>query len=72
MAQAKSPALSPAIVFIRRSPRDVIGAIMKIVRLRLRTEIFGKDFPASAAITVAGFAQPEMMIEIQAVAVIAA
>jgi 2-iminobutanoate/2-iminopropanoate deaminase len=37
----------------------------------LRTEIFGKDFPASAAITVAGFAQPEMMIEIQGVAVIA-
>ncbi len=38
----------------------------------LRTEIFGKDFPASAAITVAGFAQPEMMIEIQGVAVVAA
>jgi enamine deaminase RidA (YjgF/YER057c/UK114 family) len=38
----------------------------------LRVEIFGKDFPASAAITVAGFAQPEMMIEIQCVAVIAA
>jgi enamine deaminase RidA (YjgF/YER057c/UK114 family) len=36
----------------------------------LRKEIFAKDFPASAAITVAGFAQPEMMIEIQAVAVI--
>src|ERR1700691_5291869 len=36
----------------------------------LRTEIFDKDFPASAAITVAGFAQPEMMIEIQCVAVI--
>lgn len=35
----------------------------------LRTEIFGKDFPASAAITVAGFAQPEMLIEIQGVAV---
>ena len=35
----------------------------------LRTEIFGKDFPASAAITVAGFADPSMMIEIQAVAV---
>ena len=30
----------------------------------LRVEIFSKDFPASAAITVAGFAQPEMMIEI--------
>src|SRR5579863_7658973 len=37
----------------------------------LRTEIFGKDFPASAAITVAGFALPDMMIEIQAVAVVA-
>lgn len=36
----------------------------------LRTEIFGKDFPASAAITVAGFAQPAMMIEIQGVAAI--
>jgi 2-iminobutanoate/2-iminopropanoate deaminase len=36
----------------------------------LRNEIFGKDFPASAAITVAGFALPEMMIEIQCVAVI--
>jgi len=37
----------------------------------LRTEILGKDFPCSAAITVAGFAQPDMMIEIQGVAVIA-
>ena len=36
----------------------------------LRTEIFGEDFPASAAITVSGFAQPEMMIEIQCVAVV--
>jgi len=36
----------------------------------LRAEIFAKDFPASAAITVAGFAQPEMMIEIQGVAVV--
>jgi enamine deaminase RidA (YjgF/YER057c/UK114 family) len=36
----------------------------------LRVQIFGKDFPASAAITVAGFALPEMMIEIQCVAVI--
>jgi 2-iminobutanoate/2-iminopropanoate deaminase len=37
----------------------------------LRVEILGKDFPASAAITVAGFAQREMMIEIQCVAVVA-
>ena len=35
----------------------------------LRTEIFGENFPASAAITVAGFADPAMMIEIQGVAV---
>lgn len=28
------------------------------------------NFPASAMITVAGFAQPEMMVEIQAVAVV--
>jgi enamine deaminase RidA (YjgF/YER057c/UK114 family) len=37
----------------------------------LRTEIFGKDFPASAAITVSGFADPAMLIEIQGVAVTA-
>ena len=35
----------------------------------LRGHLFGKDFPASAAITVQGFAQPEMMIEVQGVAV---
>jgi 2-iminobutanoate/2-iminopropanoate deaminase len=35
----------------------------------IRREILGKDFAASAAITVAGFAVPEMMIEIQGVAV---
>ena len=37
----------------------------------LRTELFRKDFPASAAITVQGFAQPEMMIEVQGIAVTA-
>jgi len=35
----------------------------------LRTEIFGKDFPASAAITVSGFADPAIMLEIQGIAV---
>ena len=35
----------------------------------LRTELFGSDFPASAAITVQGFAQAEMMIEVQRIAV---
>ena len=37
----------------------------------LRTEIFGKDFPASAAISCSGFAQPSIMIEIQGIAVVA-
>lgn len=37
----------------------------------IRTEIFGGDFPASAAITVSGFADPSIMIEIQGVAVTA-
>jgi 2-iminobutanoate/2-iminopropanoate deaminase len=35
----------------------------------IRVEIFGKDFPASAAITVTGFADPTMLIEIQGIAV---
>jgi enamine deaminase RidA (YjgF/YER057c/UK114 family) len=35
----------------------------------LRREIFGDNFAASAAITVTGFAMPEMLIEIQGVAV---
>jgi enamine deaminase RidA (YjgF/YER057c/UK114 family) len=36
----------------------------------IRTEVFGKDFPASAAITVTGFADPSIMIEIQGIAVV--
>lgn len=36
----------------------------------IRTEIFGQDFPVSAAITVTGFADPAMLIEIQGVAVV--
>ena len=35
----------------------------------LRGELFEKDFPASAAITAQGFAQPEVMIEVQGIAV---
>ncbi len=35
----------------------------------IRGEIFGRDFAASAAITVTGFADPAMMIEIQGIAV---
>ena len=37
----------------------------------LRTEIFGDNFPASALITVAGLARPEMLVEVQGVAVVA-
>jgi len=36
----------------------------------IRKEIFGRNFPASALITVTGFAQPEILIEIQSIAVI--
>jgi enamine deaminase RidA (YjgF/YER057c/UK114 family) len=36
----------------------------------IRQEIFGKDFPASAALTVTGFAQPNILIEIQGTAVV--
>jgi enamine deaminase RidA (YjgF/YER057c/UK114 family) len=35
----------------------------------IRREIFANDFAASAAVTVAGFADPNMMIEIQGIAV---
>lgn len=36
----------------------------------IRGEFFPNDFPASALLTVAGFAVPEIMVEIQSVAVI--
>jgi 2-iminobutanoate/2-iminopropanoate deaminase len=36
----------------------------------IRTEIFGQHFPASAAITVTGFADPSMLIEVQGIAVV--
>ena len=36
----------------------------------IRKEYFPDGFPASAMITCAGFAQPEMMVEIQGIAVI--
>jgi 2-iminobutanoate/2-iminopropanoate deaminase len=35
----------------------------------LRKEIFGDNFPASALITVAGLARPEMLVEVQGVAI---
>ena len=36
----------------------------------LRREILGDDFPASALITCAGLAQPALMVEVQAIAVV--
>jgi 2-iminobutanoate/2-iminopropanoate deaminase len=38
--------------------------------VELRKGIFGDDFPASTLITVAGLARPEMLVEIQGIAVI--
>ena len=37
---------------------------------QLRKEIFGDNFPASVLITVAGLARPELLVEVQGVAVI--
>jgi 2-iminobutanoate/2-iminopropanoate deaminase len=37
---------------------------------QLRKEIFGDNFPASALITVAGLARPELLVEVQGIAVI--
>jgi len=36
----------------------------------IRSEYFPDGFPASALITCAGFAQPDMMVEIQGIAVV--
>ena len=35
----------------------------------LRKDIFGDNFPASALITIAGLARPELLVEVQGVAV---
>jgi enamine deaminase RidA (YjgF/YER057c/UK114 family) len=37
---------------------------------QLRKEIFGDNFPASALITVSGLARPELLVEVQGIAVI--
>ena len=37
---------------------------------QLRKAIFGDNFPASALITIAGLARPELLVEVQGVAVI--
>ena len=37
---------------------------------QLRKEIFGDDLPASALITVAGLARPELLVEVQGIAVV--
>ena len=38
--------------------------------VELRKQYFPNGYPGSALITVAGFAKPEMMVEIQAIAVV--
>ena len=57
--------------------RDIVTMTVFILDVRhgsrfveLRKEYFPENFPGSALITVAGFAKPEMMVEIQAVAVV--
>lgn len=57
--------------------RDIVTMTVFVTDVRfttpmtqIRTEIFGDDFPASAAITVTGFADPAMLVEIQCIAVV--
>ena len=38
--------------------------------LQIRQEIFGDNFPASALITIRGLARPEMLVEVQGMAVV--
>ena len=38
--------------------------------VELRREFFPSDYPASALITVSGFPHPDMLVEVQAVAVV--
>jgi 2-iminobutanoate/2-iminopropanoate deaminase len=38
--------------------------------VELRKEIFGGDFPASALITIRALARPEMLVEVQGIAVV--
>ncbi|MBV9555040.1 MAG: RidA family protein [Alphaproteobacteria bacterium] len=38
--------------------------------VELRKEIFGADFPASALITIRALARPEMLVEVQGIAVV--
>jgi 2-iminobutanoate/2-iminopropanoate deaminase len=37
---------------------------------KIRKEFFGENYPCSALITVAGLARPEVLVEIQAIAVL--
>jgi len=61
----------------RASLKDMVTMTVFLIDARyttrmtqIRAEIFGEDFPASAAITVRGFADPSMLIEIQGIAVV--
>ncbi len=57
----RSRAYSPAVITeVRFNTRFV----------ELRKEFFGADYPASTLVTVAALNRPEMMVEIQAVAVV--
>ena len=62
-AGAKLPDMVTMTVFL-------IDARYTTRMTEIRREIFSDDFAGSAAITVAGFADPNMMIEIQGVAVL--
>lgn len=69
---------------LRQTLEEVGGALADMVTMtvfitdarygdrftQLRKEIFGDNFPASALITVSGLARPELLVEVQGIAVI--
>src|SRR3954471_15304875 len=69
---------------MKRTMKEAGGSLQDIVTMtvylldvrhgdrfvEIRTEYFERDYPSSALLTVAGFGHPDMMVEIQAIAVI--
>lgn len=69
--------ISATLKRVGASLKDIVSMTVYIADTRhgdrfveIRKEYFPEDFPASTLITVTGFAQPEMLVEITPVAVL--
>src|SRR5207302_5684772 len=74
ISTARSARSSPGSGGRSKRPARALTVFITDARLgdrftQLRREIFADNFPASALITVAGLARPEMLVEVQGVAV---